>query len=371
MKPSSLNQPVQGLRGLSIFLVFLSHWYAGLLAADLLAPELVRQGVGLFNLGKYGVEIFFMISGFVIVKSLRRHGDVRSFVIDRVARIYPLFLALHLAVFTAGPLVGHKFFAGVDAAGWLYLFIVNLLMLPGVFDLPLAQLVAWSLSYEVAFYALAVAAMAIHRLAPGGGRSAGWLVCGLAAASLVWFHPRTAFFLPGVVAALWNRPLQPSLARVQGLAALGGFVVFIWAWPRLGLSGGATMTDFGADPIQWAYWGAGLAAGSLFFWHVALADSWLARGLGSKVIAAFGDLSYSFYLWHLFVIVGLRPVFRVWVMPAVGPIVGFWIFGIVALVMATTISWWSRRWLEIRAGDWAKTWLRERFAPRQPSAGGF
>jgi peptidoglycan/LPS O-acetylase OafA/YrhL len=365
MKQSALNQPVQGLRGLSILLVFLSHWYAGLLAADLLAPELVRQGVGLFNLGKYGVEIFFMISGFVIVKSLRRHGDVRSFVIDRVARIYPLFLVLHLAVFTAGPLVGHKFFDGVDTAGWIYLFTVNGLLLPGVFDLPLAQLVAWSLSYEVAFYALAVAPMMLT------GRSSGWLgrLCWagwvLVAAGLAWFHPRTLFFLPGVAAALWSAPIRGAVSKLPAVAAVAGLVLFLGLWPRLGLAGGATLGDFGADFALWACCLAGGLGGALFFWHAGLIESWLARLLGSRLMAGFGDLSYSFYLWHLFVIVGLRPVFRVWVMPMTGSVAGFWLFGATALALATMVSWWSRRWLEVRAGDWTKAWLRRCFAPAE------
>lgn len=363
MKLSSFNQPVQGLRGLSIFLVFLSHWYAGLLAADLLAPELLQRGIGLFNLGKYGVEIFFMISGFVIVKSLQRHRDIRSFVIDRVARIYPLFLVLHLAVFTAGPLVGHKFFAGVDAVGWLYRFAVNLLLLPGVFDLPLAQLVAWSLSYEVAFYALAVLAMALAGSSAGWRARAGWVGWMVAAAGLLWFHPRTLFFLPGVAAALWSVSIRGLVGQLPGVAAVAGLVLFLGLWPRLGLSGGATLGDFGANLALWVACVAGGLGGTYFFWHAALVESWVSRLLGSRLMTWFGDMSYSFYLWHLFVIVGLRPVFRLWVMPVTGPVVGFWLFGASALVLATVVSWWSRRWLELRAGDWTKAWLRRRCSP--------
>ena len=89
-----------------------------------------------------------MISGYVINASLLRHGDVVSFAIDRVARIYPVFLAVHLGIFTVGPLIGYKFFHGLGLIEWAYQFASNVLFLLGVFNLPLAQIVAWSLIYS-------------------------------------------------------------------------------------------------------------------------------------------------------------------------------------------------------------------------------
>jgi peptidoglycan/LPS O-acetylase OafA/YrhL len=112
--------------------------------------------------------------------------------------------------------------------------------------------------------------------------------------------------------------------------------------------------------VRWACFFGALLSGSILFWHVALARSVTAAFLGWWPVARFGDISYSFYLCHLFVVVGLRPVFRLWVMPVTGLIAGFWLFGITALLLSVGVSWVSRVLLEVRAGELAKVWLRRR-----------
>src|SRR4051794_2081867 len=45
-----------------------------------------------FNLGMYGVLVFFLVSGYIIPASLEHRGDVRAFWIGRFFRLYPLYL---------------------------------------------------------------------------------------------------------------------------------------------------------------------------------------------------------------------------------------------------------------------------------------
>ncbi|WP_049574380.1 acyltransferase family protein, partial [Nonomuraea sp. SBT364] len=47
-----------------------------------------------FNVGMYGVLVFFLVSGYIIPQSLERRGDLRGFWIGRVFRLYPLYLAV-------------------------------------------------------------------------------------------------------------------------------------------------------------------------------------------------------------------------------------------------------------------------------------
>lgn len=357
MRPK-INLPIQGLRGLSIFLVFLSHWYAGLSSTGLYPAAEDPLRVAWFNLGKYGVELFFMISGFVIIKSLRRHGEVTAFAIDRLARIYPLFAFLHVLVFCAGPVVGHKFFAGVGFGQWLYLFAVNLLMLPGIFDLPLAQLVAWSLSYEVFFYLMAAAAYVLFRQSPS--RLGFWLkvIWMLVAGLTLFYHPRMCFFLPGVASAIVGERLALLVGRVPALLIPGCLLVFLGLWSVLGFAGGADLAAvWGGGRWNGVYFLGSIFAGSVFFWHVALKRSFFAGWLSSRPMVFLGDISYSFYLWHLFVVVGLRPIFRLYVIPHTGQTVGFCLFGLIAFPVAVGIAWISRGLLEVRAGELMRTWL--------------
>src|SRR5258708_12973208 len=93
-----------------------------------------------------------MISGFLMPASLVRHGSISKFFFDRVLRIMPVFVVLHLALFTVGPIVGYKFFRGIDIGHYLELFFANLFFLQDALGLPLAQQNPWTLTYQCAFY---------------------------------------------------------------------------------------------------------------------------------------------------------------------------------------------------------------------------
>src|ERR1700678_4831580 len=61
--------------------------------------------------GEYGVFVFFIISGYIIPASLERRGNVRTFWVSRIFRLYPLYLlavaaALVLATMHIGSLRG-------------------------------------------------------------------------------------------------------------------------------------------------------------------------------------------------------------------------------------------------------------------------
>jgi peptidoglycan/LPS O-acetylase OafA/YrhL len=98
--------------------------------------------------GYLGVQIFFMVSGYVITQSAigRTRGQ---FVFARVVRLWPAFLiCLGLTVIALAV-------AGRSPAGIVF---GNITMLPRVFGVPYVDDVYWSLMYEIFFYA-AVAIM--------------------------------------------------------------------------------------------------------------------------------------------------------------------------------------------------------------------
>lgn len=101
-----------------------------------------------WELGRYGVELFFMISGFVIFMSLQGNISIESFAKKRFARLYPeywicvclTFLVLSIAadpeVETVSPPV----------------LLLNLTMVQGVFNVKSVDGVYWSLVPELFFY---------------------------------------------------------------------------------------------------------------------------------------------------------------------------------------------------------------------------
>lgn len=82
------NASVHGLRGLAALSVFVFHT---IFQIQFTAPFPFALEATLGSL-RSGVQLFFMISGYLITGSIIRHANVRAFLLDRVARIYPVFL---------------------------------------------------------------------------------------------------------------------------------------------------------------------------------------------------------------------------------------------------------------------------------------
>lgn len=102
--------------------------------------------IALAQYGYLGVNLFFMISGFVIVQSVRGK-TARQFAVGRALRLYPAFwVAVLITTGFALVLGGERM--GVD----LQQVLVNLTMIPTLLGQPFVDGVYWTLLYELAFY---------------------------------------------------------------------------------------------------------------------------------------------------------------------------------------------------------------------------
>jgi peptidoglycan/LPS O-acetylase OafA/YrhL len=114
--------------------------------------------VGLLSPGVFGVVLFFIVSGFVIPMSAQRHFNLPDFVIRRIFRIYPLVLAIFLLVAILAIGLQDEAFAyaaHLPARDW----IANLLLVQDYVRAQPIWGVTWTLSIEVAWYALFAAAL--------------------------------------------------------------------------------------------------------------------------------------------------------------------------------------------------------------------
>jgi len=108
-----------------------------------------------FPHGNFGVELFFIVSGFVIFMTLERSRSLADFLMFRFARLYPAYWAVlsFTIVLSAG--TGSIGAGGHDPAGdWLRI-AANTTMLPALFGQLAIDGSYWSLFYEVWFYLLA------------------------------------------------------------------------------------------------------------------------------------------------------------------------------------------------------------------------
>lgn len=283
---SAFLPSIQGLRGLAASTVVVVHLYAMPYLAGIIPTDFpVRLHDALVTGGR-GVELFFIISGYLIPASLVRHGVLRRFFYDRAMRIMPLFVILHLLVFTVGPLVGYKFFPSLSSAQYVAAFVTNLFFVPELFGQPIGQQNAWTLTYEWVFY-FWFAALFVALKRPSFAVSA--TLIALACVVLAVF-PSAAFFGIGMLMA-WRQPQLPLRGKL-GLAF--GFACLVAMY-------------YACEYIT-PY--VGLIPGALIFAMVLSPDSGLTRLLTTRPLLLIGKVSYSLYLIHPFVLFPLMVIAR-------------------------------------------------------------
>lgn len=175
-------------RHLAAVAVVLTHSYAattGLYESEPLVSWFGR------SIGHYAVDVFFVLSGFVVTQSLMRDGDLLRFTVSRSLRIFPaLFAAIFATVFLLGPFV-----SALDTIAylshqqiWTYIAGAGSTLainqtLPGVFanatEAGVINASLWTLKYEIAAYAVLAGLAVVGFL--GGRRmlvvAAGLMVC--------------------------------------------------------------------------------------------------------------------------------------------------------------------------------------------------
>lgn len=254
---------LDGVRGFAVVLVLALHWW----------PTS-------FPGGFIGVDLFFVLSGFLITTLLidenARTGTVslKRFYERRARRLFPA-LSVLLAVCVTLP------------SAWMALYLANWARIDGhLIGGPLEH--TWSLAIEEQFYlvwplvflalrrssraplfvALAIVAVMFHRLTVDPT----WAVNG--------FDARADGLLIGCLAAY----LRPALGEWRGwrLVALGSAGLLAW-WTMIGI-----------DPVRFGYTLVALACVPLLY-----AGAQVTAGpLTSAPMRRLGVLSYSLYLWH-------------------------------------------------------------------------
>ncbi len=312
---------LDALRGIGAVAVLLEHLLPWFMPA--LRPYW-------FNLGMYGVLVFFLVSGYIIPVSLERRGDVRAFWISRVFRLYPIYLLVAAAVLVMAiwmPVREQvpRDLSSVSAHATMLLDVVHL---GGLAD------TMWTLSYEMVFY-LVVTALFVG----GAHRASGTYAVGFGAVAVVagllltgpllegpWpAYVSGVLFFAGLACLISGR-FQKAAAYVLGAMALvllifSGFVPWLGAailavmfagtairrweqgagglWPVAAATVLVALAPVWSEQAGWWWvrpgpWFATMAlAGATFAAAMALRERRLPRFL-----VWLGLVSYSIYLLH-------------------------------------------------------------------------
>ena len=245
------------------------------------------NGVNLFALGHYGVNLFFMISGFVIFMTLERPKQPMDFVVSRFSRLFPAYWVAVALTFSVVWVLG---LPGKETS--LAQAIANLSMLHSFFNVPHVDGVYWTLEVELLFYAWAFVAYrlgCLHRvhallLAAMALRLVYFIAAAYFRVDLPWIASRylilnyIAWFALGVM-----------VYRLSGLASVGGR-------STRGADLGVAACAIGLLSIVHTPWIGVLA---LIFAAVLWgAASGRLPWLGNRVFLGLGIISYTLYLVH-------------------------------------------------------------------------
>ncbi len=295
---------IQVLRAVAVTAVVLSHSFHEL--AQLLSGKIASFQEKAFP-GDFGVDLFFVISGFIMVfvsyNLFGNSGAAANFALRRIVRIVPLYwimTTLMIAVVVLLP--GSVDTATGDPLQWLasYLFVPYARMSDSMFR-PVLGL-GWSLNYEMFFYTIfAVGLFLPRRIA---------IPTVVAALVAIWLIGRLMPGLPGWFGFL-SQPiiLEFAAGMVLGALYMRGVRFPVWAAMALVMAGTLVLFSVPAfdDSIE--------RARHIYFGFPALllvAAATMGSGLdgqkGNRFVVGAGDASYSTYLTHPFVLGALALV---------------------------------------------------------------
>jgi peptidoglycan/LPS O-acetylase OafA/YrhL len=255
------------LRGVAILMVIFGHFLPNRIVFGQLAHHVT-------SLGRGGVLLFFLLSGYLIFRNVERQGTA-IFLSRRLFKIFPAYsinvaLIFLLNLFTAG----HE--------NWnLKLLLANLFMVQDIFGQDMLNAVFWTLLIEIKFYAFIVLQYLLLRdrgtivipLVFIMVNTVIWLTRGYASTLLTFFPT----FYVGIQIYRaeyrnWDRTGILAVCSMVALVALSLFMFddYYGGWSIIYLAGEA-----------------------------ALLAIFLRWDMSSHVLNFFGRISYSDYLYHV------------------------------------------------------------------------
>jgi peptidoglycan/LPS O-acetylase OafA/YrhL len=286
---------IDGLRALAVIVVVLFH-----------------ARLGVFSGGYTGVDVFFVISGFLITSIIWREAQagkfsIASFYERRIRRIFPALAVVVAATLAVGALIlaPHDFFLLGRSARATAAFYSNFYFnsqfgyfAPGAETQPLLH--TWSLAVEEQFYLVApLFLILLLRMASQHRTFLFFALLSASFAASAWGalgESKSAFFLPhsrafelmiGMGLALGFQPAWRNNTAREGAAILG--ILLIAA---------ASLLYSDATPFPGIAALAPCLGTALLISSATGKSTAVSRILSNSALVSIGKISYSLYLWH-------------------------------------------------------------------------
>jgi peptidoglycan/LPS O-acetylase OafA/YrhL len=392
-------QWLDALRGIAVLAVVVGH------LTFLVFAELRQTIMPWFDSGKYGVMVFFLVSGYIIPASLERHGSIGRFWMGRAFRLYPLLLVA-VASYLLLIAVGLESSDGRIGGDPVTSVLAHATFLQALLGVPNFVNVLWTLSYEMVFYLLVAALFVAGAQRRGGGIA---LVLAVSAILVAPVLPTVAYSrdpaitrwvvsltVAVVVAGIVCAARRGRGSRLTGAIALGGLALALILFNQRGgawegmvvltvMFTGTTIyraerAQIGRHTALWiigSAWALTLLGGVWNFhlwaqvsgtsarhaqqsWIIVIlltgatfAVAWLLRARRfPRVLVWIGVVSYSIYLMHTV----LLSVFR-WIFDSASGTLSFPAQAGIALAyfaVLFVVAWTTHRFVEVPGQQWGR-----------------
>lgn len=340
---------IQCLRGIAATMVVVYHCF----------PQLERMGYGgsHFTPLSAGVDIFFIISGFIMLYSTARSSGRSggAFLLNRAIRILPLYWLL-TATITAIALLKPSLLQSsrfeLEHVVKSFLMIAAAHPISGRWEPILIP--GWTLNYELFFYLVFAGCLWLTR------QSLNAMTIAITAAMLL-IHALSLFTRPGTFAGFYTDGI--ILEFVFGIlvcrALLAGAKVPSWlSVPliMLGIGGFCLYGVLDGMPREYIF---GLPSLAIFLGVLFLPVRRSTPGIGALKLV--GDASYSLYLAHFMLMSAIGQLWRKTPLSSLPPLVREPLFILSSVAICIGVAIIIYRWVEMPVTDW----LKARMAPRR------
>ncbi|GAA3596242.1 acyltransferase [Kineosporia mesophila] len=290
---------VQALRGIAALAVVIAHISdSSGIERKWLAGDWYWTGF-MHDPGQAGVDLFFVISGLIMVVTTKRlvAGDAtaRRFLLRRAIRIYPAYWIATLpilALFLVKPDMVNSSMEDPPR------ILESLLLLPQP-GLPLLM-VGWTLTFELYFYLI----FALVLFLPLAARLPALTVWGAATVGLAYLFEGSSN--PWLATTAAPIVLEFLFGAVVGWLIVRGTFVLPWLFTLGGVSGAVAVLALGDFPGPWYRPLVGLPIAVAVYGIVGLERR--SDLVAPQWLQTVGDASYSMYLWHVLVLTALGRV---------------------------------------------------------------
>lgn len=288
---------ITGLRAIAATMVVMIHTGA--------FADFGTIGHAITNAGKYGVDIFFVISGFTIAKTFTEANGYRSYLTRRMMRIVPLYwLVISIAMFfwLSGASSMPPAMQEIKLLSYIYNYVLHLSML-SYLDYRVANSVLgveWTIPVEVFWYVCLPPLMYFGKTI---SRTIGIMLILLIITAVLSYVSKQVF---GTTRPIKWSPIAHGHLFFLGVASyylrdrlksVTSLRPMIWISAAVFLFALVLVLEFPGRSELLA-----LSTAVMIVWVTPTRAAWLTKPLTARPVLFLGSISYSIYLIHVLVI---------------------------------------------------------------------